>query len=136
MVGQRAERKQLMPANYGPYWFILVLLAAGAVFCLTPLLLAWLWARFFMPGRPGPTKNAAYECGLDSPGADGPRFKSEYYLYGILFLVFDVEAVFLFPFAASFTGLPVGAAVGMLVFLLLLIEGLAWAWVKGLLTWK
>ena len=64
------------------------------------------------------------------------RFRSEYYLYAIVFLVFDVEAVFLLPFAVAFTGLPVGAAVAMLVFLLLLVEGLVWAWGKGVLTWR
>ena len=60
------------------------------------------------------------------------RFK---YLYAIIFLVFDVEAIFLLPFAVAFTGLGMGACVAMLVFVLLLAEGLAWAWAKGILTW-
>jgi NADH-quinone oxidoreductase subunit A len=67
---------------------------------------------------------------------ESPRFKSEYYLYGLLFLIFDVEAVFLLPFAASFTDLTPAAFVAMMVFVLLLAEGLVWAWLKGLLTWK
>ena len=54
----------------------------------------------------------------------------------MIFLIFDVESLFLLPFAVAFTGLPVGAFVSMLVFLLLLVEGLAWAWQKGVLTWK
>jgi NADH-quinone oxidoreductase subunit A len=64
------------------------------------------------------------------------QFKSEYYLYGILFLIFDVETIFLLPFAVAFTGLSVGAFLAMMVFLVLLVEGLVWAWVKGVLTWK
>ena len=62
-------------------------------------------------------------------------FRSEYYLYGIIFLIFDVEAIFLLPFAVSFGGLTAGACIAMLVFLLLLVEGLVWAWQKGVLTW-
>ncbi len=53
----------------------------------------------------------------------------------IIFLIFDVEAVFLLPFAVAFTGLGAAACGAMLVFVLLLIEGLAWAWAKGVLTW-
>ncbi len=50
--------------------------------------------------------------------------------------MFDVETIFLLPFAVSFTGLPVGAFVAMIIFLLLLVEGLVWAWRKGFLTWS
>jgi NADH:ubiquinone oxidoreductase subunit 3 (subunit A) len=63
------------------------------------------------------------------------QFQSQYYLYCILFLIFDVEAIFLVPFAVAFTGLPFGAFVAILVFLLLLLEGLVWAWSKGCLDW-
>ena len=123
-------------ADYNPYLLITVFLVAAAVFSVTPLLAAWLWSKFFSPRKPGPDKNAIYECGLESKGDAWVQFKSEYYLYGILFLIFDVETIFLLPFAVSFTGLPVGAFIAMLVFLLLLVEGLVWAWQKGVLTWK
>jgi NADH-quinone oxidoreductase subunit A len=63
------------------------------------------------------------------------QFRSAYYLYAIIFLIFDVEAVFLLPFAVAFSGLTVAACISMLVFVLLLVEGLAWAWAKGVLTW-
>ena len=109
----------------------------GAVaFGLAPLILAWLWAKKFSPRKPGQEKNAIYECGLESKGDAWVQFKAEYYLYAIIFLIFDVETIFLFPFAVSFTGLSVGAFVAMVVFLLLLVEGLVWAWQKGVLTWK
>ena len=125
-----------MPADYNPYAFIAVLLGASVMFTLVPLMLARAWAIRMMPPRPGAVKNATYECGLESKGDTNIRFKSEYYLYGIMFLVFDVEAVFLFPFAVTFLQLPVGGFIAMLIFLLLLAEGLSWAWMKGVLTWK
>ncbi|HWH69292.1 MAG TPA: NADH-quinone oxidoreductase subunit A [Candidatus Sulfotelmatobacter sp.] len=125
-----------MPAEPNPYLFLALLMAAAAAFALTPLALAWLWAWKFSPRKPGRDKNAIYECGLESKGDAWIQFKSEYYLYGIIFLIFDVEAIFLLPFAVSLVGLPVGAFVAMMVFLLLLVEGLAWAWQKGVLTWN
>ena len=72
---------------------------------------------------------------MESKGDARVQFRSDYYLYGIVFLIFDVEALFLLPFAVAFTGLPMGAIVAMLVFLLLLVEGLVWAWKKGVLSW-
>ncbi len=125
-----------MPIEQSPYLFLVVLLVGALLFALVPLGLAWLWARKFSPRKPGQVKNAIYECGLESKGDAWIQFKSEYYLYAIIFLIFDVETVFLLPFAVSFTGLPAGAFVAMIVFLLLLVEGLAWAWQKGVLTWK
>ena len=109
---------------------------AAAGFGLGPLALAWLWARFFSPPKPGQGKNATYECGLESKGDAWIQFKSEYYLYAIIFLIFDVETIFLLPFAVAFAGLSAGAFIAMMVFLLLLVEGLVWAWKKGVLTWK
>jgi len=119
-----------------PYLLITVFLVAAAVFSVAPLLLAYIWARLFSPRKPGPDKNAIYECGLESKGDAWVQFRSEYYLYGIIFLIFDVETIFLLPFAVAFTGLPVGAFIAMLVFLLLLVEGLVWAWQKGILKWQ
>jgi NADH:ubiquinone oxidoreductase subunit 3 (subunit A) len=125
-----------MPVEYSPYLFICVLMAAAVGFALAPLGLAWLWTKKFSPGKPGPTKNAIYECGLESKGDAWVQFRAEYYLYAIMFLIFDVETIFLLPFAVAFGGLSAGAFVAMMVFLLLLVEGLIWAWQKGVLTWK
>src|SRR5437879_4273562 len=111
-----------MPAEDNPYLLILVVLFGAVAFALTPLALAWLWARKFSPRKPGPDKNATYECGLESKGDAWVQFKSEYYLYAILFLIFDVETIFLLPFAVAFNGLSVGGFVAMMVFLLLLVE--------------
>ncbi|MFM8469306.1 MAG: NADH-quinone oxidoreductase subunit A [Limisphaerales bacterium] len=125
-----------MPADKHPYLFLLVFFLMALGFAVGPLILAWLWAKLVSPQKPGEVKNSTYECGLESKGDAWVAFKSEYYLYAILFLVFDVETIFLLPFAVAFTGLSVGAVLAMLIFVLLLVEGLAWAWVKGVLTWK
>lgn len=119
-----------------PYSFLLLLFAGAALFAIAPLALAWLWARKFSPQKPGPDKNAIYECGLESKGDAWVQFRSEYYLYAIIFLIFDVETIFLLPFAVAFRGLSAGAFLGIVVFLLLLVEGLVWAWQKGVLVWR
>jgi NADH-quinone oxidoreductase subunit A len=118
-----------------PWWTVVALLAGAVAFGFAPLALAWLWAKWISPRKPGAEKNATYECGLESKGDAWIQFGASYYLYAIVFLVFDVEAVFLLPFAVAFTGLSAGACVAMLVFLLLLVEGLIWACQKGVLTW-
>lgn len=124
-----------MAAAEHPYLFLVIFMVAAAAFALAPLGLARLWALKYSPAKPGEQKNATYECGLESKGDAFIQFKSHYYLYGIIFLIFDVEIVFLLPFAVAFTGLSVGAFVAIVVFVLLLVEGLAWAWLKGVLTW-
>ncbi len=125
-----------LPNASNDYLPVLGLLVAAAIFAFTPLLLARLWARLVSPGKPGADKNATYECGLESKGDAWVHFRSEYYLYAIIFLIFDVEAVFLLPFAVAFTGLGLGAFLSLLVFLFFLVAGLLWAWKKGVLTWR
>jgi len=125
-----------MQTHENSYLVLVLLMAAAVAFALAPLAAAWAWAKFFSPNKPGQEKNAVYECGLESKGDAWIHFRSEYYLYGIIFLVFDVETIFLLPFAVAFTGLSVGAFAAMLIFLLLLVEGLIWAWRKGFLNWK
>ena len=125
-----------MPTDQHPYLFLAIFVVMAVLFALVPLALARLWAKKFSPQKPGEEKNATYECGLEAKGTAAIQFKSEYYLYGIIFLIFDVETIFLLPFAVAFTELSFGAFVAMMVFLLLLVEGLAWAWMKGLLTWR
>ena len=125
-----------MPVQYHPYLFLALFLVVAVLFAVTPLILARLWAIFFSPQKPGPDKNATYECGLESKGDAWIQFRAEYYLYGIIFLIFDVETIFLLPFAVAFTGLSAGAFLAMMLFLLLLVEGLVWVWGKGVLTWR
>jgi NADH:ubiquinone oxidoreductase subunit 3 (subunit A) len=119
-----------------PYFSLAVLFVAALGFGLAPLGLAWLWGRMVSPAKPNAIKNAIYECGLESRSDAWVQFRPAYYLYAIIFLIFDVEAVFLLPFAVAFTGLGLVACAAMMVFVLLLVEGLAWAWAKGVLTWE
>ena len=123
------------PPVFGVYLPIVILAVAAAAFAIAPIALARLWSKTFSPRKPGLHKNSTYECGLVAKDSTWIPFRPEYYLYAILFLIFDVETIFLLPFAVAFTGLSVGASIAMMVFLLLLAEGLVWAWQKGILTW-
>src|SRR6476660_4122679 len=105
-----------MPSQQSSYVLILILMVAAVGFGLAPLILAWLWSKKFSPRKPGQEKNAIYECGLESKGDAWVQFKAEYYLYAIIFLVFDVEPIFLLPFAVSFTGLSAVAFIEMMAF--------------------
>jgi NADH:ubiquinone oxidoreductase subunit 3 (subunit A) len=115
------------------YLPVIVLLLGGVGFAVGPLALAWLWAKKFSPQKSGPSKNSIYECGLESDGDAWIKFKPGYY---IVFLIFDVEAVFLLPFAVAFGGFTAGQAIEMLVFILLLVGGLIWAFQKDVLSWS
>ncbi|OAM88222.1 NADH-quinone oxidoreductase subunit A [Termitidicoccus mucosus] len=124
-----------MPSAH-PYAFLALFAVIAAAFPFALLLVARIWFRLFQPPKPNPVKNNVYECGLESTDIQRVQFKAHYYLYAILFLIFDVEVLFLLPFAVVFTGLPAGALLAMLVFILLLAEGLVWAWQRGHLEWK
>ena len=119
-----------------PYAFLALFLGVAIAFPLIMLGVAGLWVNCFQPAKPGVLKNATYECGLEATGDSWIQFKAHYYLYAILFLIFDVEVLFLLPFAVAFTSLSAGALFAMLVFILLLAEGLVWSWQRGYLAWK
>ena len=119
------------------YLFLTIFLAIAVVFPLVPLAMAWLFARCLTPAKPGNDKQASYECGIESTGAARIQFQSHYYLYALVFLIFDVETVFLLPFAAmGFVNISVANFLAIMVFLLLLLESLVWAWAKGIFKWK
>jgi len=119
-----------------PYAFLALFLGVAIAFPLIMLGVAGLWVKCFQPAKPGVLKNSTYECGLEATGDSWIQFKAHYYLYAILFLIFDVEVLFLLPFAVAFTSLSAGALFAMLVFILLLAEGLVWSWQRGYLAWK
>ena len=118
-----------------PYASLAVLFVAALGFGLAPLGLAWLWAKVFSPAKPNAVKNSIYECGLASKGDAWMQFHSAYYLYAIIFLVFDVEAVFIFPWATQLEIYGRFGLVEMFVFLFVLVLGLVYAWRKGVLRW-
>ncbi|MDX2186974.1 MAG: NADH-quinone oxidoreductase subunit A [Opitutaceae bacterium] len=118
------------------YALVAVFAAVAFAFPLAALGAARLWAWFLRSKAPAQLKTDTYECGVPPAGEVWIRFKPHYYLYAILFLIFDVEVVFLLPFGVAFTGLGAGAILAMLVFILLLAEGLVWAWQRGYLEWS
>lgn len=120
-----------MDSYYNNYLFIVVFLGVAIIFPLMPLAIA----RLVAPRKPSKIKQDVYECGLESKGDAWVQFRVQYYLYAIVFVIFDVEAIFLIPWAVAFGGLSVGACLAMLVFVLLLVEGLVYAWSKGVLEW-
>lgn len=125
----------LLPMNHS-FFPVIVFFAVALAVPLGALALARVWMMFFTPLKPGKDKQALYECGVNPLSERQTRFHSKYYMFGLLFLLFDVETVFLLPFAVSFLELPWQAFVGAMLFLLLLAEGLLWAWAKGLLAWR
>ncbi|RGN50327.1 MULTISPECIES: NADH-quinone oxidoreductase subunit A [unclassified Bacteroides] len=93
-------------------------------------------ARAISPRSYNPQKGEAYECGIPTRGKSWMQFKVGYYLFAILFLMFDVETVFLFPWAVVVQDLGVYGLVSIIFFLVILVLGLAYAWKKGALEWK
>ena len=93
-------------------------------------------ARIVSPRSYNRQKGEAYECGIPTRGRSWMQFKAGYYLFAILFLMFDVEAVFLFPWAVTLQDAGIDGLINILFFMVILILGLAYAWRKGALEWK
>ena len=115
-----------------------IFLIVGIGFVVVTLLASMI----FRPHRPSDVKQSTYECGEEPIGPAWTQFRVGYYIYALIFLIFDVEAVFIFPWAAGLLGfsktpaLAVLGFVDMLIFVAVLAVGLAWAWKKGVLEWK
>lgn len=89
------------------------------------------------PSNPYPAKNMPYECGVDPAGeAAAGRFRAQFFLIAILFVIFDVQAMFLFPWAVVLQGTGQAVYIAMVVFIALLLVGFAYAWMKGALEWE
>jgi len=108
--------------------FLLVALALGYILITIP--------RFLAPREPGDLKARTYECGEVPVGEPWIRFHVGYYIFALAFVVFDVEAVLLFPWAVILRSLGVVGLVQMGVFIAILLLGLAYAWRKGVLEWS
>lgn len=114
------------------YGFIAILALIAAVFPFVGLAVAWL----LRPKRPNPLKNSIYECGIETIGETWVQFRAQYYLFALVFVVFDIEAIFLFPFAVAFNQLTLFAVFEAILFVLILAVGLIYAWRKGALEWQ
>ncbi|NLB87619.1 MAG: NADH-quinone oxidoreductase subunit A [Syntrophomonadaceae bacterium] len=112
--------------------------AIGIFFLLTTLFpLGALIMAWMVRPKPKQTeeKLTTYECGVDTQGPTWVRFRINYFLYALIFLIFDVEVIFLFPWAVKFNKLGLFAFVEMLIFITILVVGLWYAWKEGALEW-
>jgi len=117
-----------VPQNYIPIFVFLIvafLVAAGTL----------LVATLVRPRNPEKVKGMAYECGIEVEEGTRQRYTVRFYIIAILFVVFDVETIFLFPWAVQFKQLGVYGFFEMLVFLGILVLGYVWVWKKGALEW-
>jgi NADH-quinone oxidoreductase subunit A len=114
--------------SFGP---VAVFFVVAAIFPLVPLVLA----RFLAPHRPDRVKLSPYESGVETIGPTHVQFRTRYYLYALIFVIFDVEAIFLYPWAVAFDQLGLFALVEMTIFIAMLLVGYAYAWRKRALDW-
>ena len=110
---------------------ILILLAISVVNAIGMIVAS----HFLGPLRPTAVKNSPYESGMIPLGSTRERFSIKFYLIAILFIVFDLETVFLIPWGVAFRGLGIFGFVEMLIFIGVLLVGLAYVWKKGALQW-
>ncbi|HLC30041.1 MAG TPA: NADH-quinone oxidoreductase subunit A [Dehalococcoidia bacterium] len=122
-----------MLADYGP---LLVLLIAALAFPIGGIFASWfLGVLRLRPNNPGPVKNDTYECGMETIGSSWVQFNFRYYTFALLFVVFDIEAVFLLPWAVYFRQLQLFGLIEMAIFILILVVGYVYAWRKRALEW-
>ena len=114
--------------DFGPI-FIFFAAAAGVVFA------AMLANRLLAPHKPDAAKLSTYECGEEPVGSPWIRFNTRFYVIALIFLVFDVEVLFLFPWSVNLRDLGMFAWIEMAVFIVILAVGLAYVWAKGDLEW-
>jgi NADH-quinone oxidoreductase subunit A len=113
------------------YIFVGLLLVMAIGFALAPVIVV----RLIAPRKRSLAKGDVYECGVRTYGETWIRFRIQYYIYAMMFVVFDIETLFLFPWAVSYAGLGAFALWEMAIFLVILLVGLVYAWAKGVLRW-
>lgn len=122
-----------MLSDWGHVGFLLLL---ALVFPIGGIATSWLLGLLKMrPQAPDPIKEDTFECGVETEGTAWVQFNFRYYYYALLFVIFDVEAVFLYPWAVSFERVAVAGFVEVVTFLVILLIGLAYAWRKNALEW-
>lgn len=116
---------------FAEWQYIILFVVLAPIFPLAPVVVN----RLLGPHRPNPIKQQTYECGIETVGDTWVQFKVQYYIYALVFVIFDVEAIFLFPIAAAYGQLGLFAIFATVVFIILLADGLAYAWSRGVLEW-
>ena len=114
-------------------WIAVILVA---VVGLRAILTMFAASRLLAPRRPSEIKDTPYECGIPASPFNWSQIQIRYYVFAILFLVFDVEAVFLFPWALVFLEATPAVFYEMLIFIAILFFGVAYGWRKGVLQWR
>lgn len=114
------------------YVFVGLLMILALILPLAALGLAWL----VRPHKANWLKAAPYECGIEVIDSAWVQFRAQYYIYALVFVVFDVEAALLLPWAAAYRLLPLYTLFEVVLFLSILLLGLAWAWRNGTLRWS
>ena len=114
------------------YGLIGIFAVIAFIFPIVTLGLTWL----LRPKRPNPIKNSTYECGIETVGDAWVQFRAQYYLFALIFVVFDIEAIFLFPFAVAFHRIGLFALIEAILFIFILVAGLLYAWKKDALEWQ
>ena len=123
-----------IPEQFGR---VAILLPFALAFPALPLLVSQLFYRLHIrPERPDPVKHATYECGVESEGTAWGQFNARYYLFALAFVIFDVEVIFLYPWAVQHAELGLAALVKAGVFIGVLAFGLAYAWRRHALEWS
>ena len=119
------------------YGLIAIFAVVAVIVPSSLMLVSWLASRVrIRPRKPDPVKLDVYECGMQTIGGRWGQFNFRYYMYALLFVVFDVEVIFIYPWAAKFNQLPLFALVEMVVFILILMVAWAYAWRKRDLEWR
>ncbi|MBN1211925.1 MAG: NADH-quinone oxidoreductase subunit A [candidate division Zixibacteria bacterium] len=113
------------------YLAVLIFIAAG----IGVVLFTFFFARLLRPSNPYPEKTINYECSELPFGTPWVQFNNRFYIFGLIFVIFDVEAVFLFPWAVAFGQLGLYALIEMVIFIVILFYGIYYAWRKGALKW-
>ena len=111
--------------------FVGIMLIVAVALTGAALLLAWV----ILPRKPNPIKSSTYECGVETVGDTWIQFKVQYYIYALVFVLFDIETIFLFPWAVAYGQLPLFGVLEMVLFILILAGALVYAWRKGDLEW-
>jgi len=123
-----------MLSDWGHVGFLLLL---ALVFPIGGIASSWLFGVLRLrPQAPDPIQEATYECGVETEGTAWVQFNFRYYYYALLFVIFDVEAVFLYPWAVSFEKVAVAGFIEVVTFVIVLLIGLAYAWRKNALEWS
>ncbi|WP_195573689.1 NADH-quinone oxidoreductase subunit A [Paenibacillus sp. 1001270B_150601_E10] len=114
------------------YVIVVIFVALGILLPVVALTVG----RWLRPHKPTDMKQTTYESGNDPVGVGQVRFNIRYYLFALMFVIFDVETIFLYPWAVAYKQLGIFVLVEMLIFVLLLLVGLLYAWKKRVLTWN